>query len=86
LAADREEVHAALTELYLPGGGLSQAPAGLGSYFDDLSVVRIAHAYMNRQNDVTAGGQAVVVAVGPPGAGKTQALGTLALNGYRVIP
>ncbi len=85
LADKREEVHAALTELYARGGGLSQAPTELGAYFDDLTIVRIAKTYMGRQNDVTTGGRAVVVAAGPPGAGKTEALSTLALSGYRVI-
>ncbi|MFK4299526.1 hypothetical protein ABH924_004709 [Arthrobacter sp. GAS37] len=84
LAAKREEVHFALTELYAPGGALNQPPTQLVAYFDDLAVVRTAKAYMSRQNDVSVDGQAVVVTAGPPGAGKTEALRTMALNGYRV--
>jgi len=85
LAADRDTVHAALTNLYAPGGALEIAPNLLLAYFDDAAVVRMAKAYMGRQQDVQAAGRAVVVAAGPPGAGKTEALKTLDLRGYRRI-
>lgn len=85
MAVEQEEVHSALTELYALGGALNQPPAQLNAYFDDLAVVRAAKAYMSLQSDVTVGGHAVVVTAGPPGAGKTEARGTMALNGYRVI-
>lgn len=85
LAADQDDVHAALTDLYRLGGGLSQPPSELSAYFDDLTVARTAKTYMGLQRDVSAGGHAVVVAAGPPGAGKTDALDTLALRGYRKI-
>ena len=85
MAADRDTVHAALTDLYAPHGALEQAPNLLLAYFDDAAVVRMAKAYMSRQGDVVAAGRAVVVAAGPPGAGKTEALKTLDLRGYRLI-
>lgn len=85
LAAERDGVHAALTSLYSAGGGLEKAPELLLAYFDDAAVVRLAKAYMDRQRDVASGGRAVVVAAGPPGAGKTEALKTLDLRGYRLI-
>lgn len=40
---------------------------------------------MTQQTDVTADGKAVVVSAGPPGAGKTEALATFQLQGYRRI-
>ncbi|MGO4856877.1 zeta toxin family protein [Arthrobacter sp. 2MCAF14] len=85
MAAERDDVHAALTNLYAPGGGLEKAPELLVAYFDDAAVVRLAKAYMGRQQDITSAGRAVVVAAGPPGAGKTEALKTLDLRGYRLI-
>jgi sulfoquinovose isomerase len=85
LAAEQKEVHSALTDLFAPGGDLNQTPPEVRAYFDDLAIVRTAKDYMSRQTDVTAGGHAVVVAAGPPGAGKTEALSTMALKGYRVI-
>jgi dephospho-CoA kinase len=85
LAAEQKEVHSALTDLFAPGGDLNQTPPEVRAYFDDLAIVRTAKVYMSRQTDVTAGGHAVVVAAGPPGAGKTEALSTMALKGYRVI-
>lgn len=85
MAADQEEVHSALTELYAPSGALNQPPAQLDAYFDDVAVIRTAKAYMSLQGDVSVGGHAVVVTAGPPGAGKTEARGTMALSGYRVI-
>ncbi|MFJ4027893.1 zeta toxin family protein [Paenarthrobacter sp. NPDC089989] len=85
LAAEREAVHAALTDLYGPGNDLEQAPDLLLAYFDDATVVRLAKAFMARQQDVMTAGHAVVIAAGPPGAGKTEALKTLDLKGYRLI-
>lgn len=85
MAADQDDVHAALTDLYRLGGSLSQPPSQLSAYFDDLAIARTAKTYMGLQRDVSSGGHAVVVAAGPPGAGKTDALGTLALRGYRKI-
>jgi hypothetical protein len=85
LAAERGAVHAALTELYAPGNELQRAPDVLLAYFDDAAVVRLAKAFMVRQQDVMTAGRAVVVAAGPPGAGKTEALKTLDLRGYRLI-
>lgn len=85
MAVKREEIHAALTDLFALGGALNQQPDELSEYFDDLAIVRIAHAYMQLQSDVSTGGQAVVVTAGPPGAGKTAARKTMSLSGYRVI-
>lgn len=85
MAAEREEIHSALTDLFAPGGALNQRPDELTKYFDDLAIVRTAHAYMQLQSDVSAGGQAVVVTAGPPGAGKTAARKTMSLGGYRII-
>ncbi|MCX8454749.1 zeta toxin family protein [Paenarthrobacter ureafaciens] len=85
MAADRDTVHAALTELYAPGNDLEKAPPLLLAYFDDAAVVRLARTFMGRQQDVVAGGRAVVIAAGPPGAGKTEALKTLDLRGFRLI-
>jgi len=85
LAAKQEEVHAALTALYAPGGSLDHPPAELIKYFDDSVVIRTAKAYMDLQGDVTVGGHAVVVTAGPPGAGKSEARETMVLKGYRVI-
>ncbi|QOT18312.1 zeta toxin family protein [Paenarthrobacter sp. YJN-5] len=85
MAADRDTVHAALTELYAPGNDLEKAPPLLLAYFDDAAGVRLARTFMGRQQDVVAGGRAVVIAAGPPGAGKTEALKTLDLRGFRLI-
>lgn len=85
LADDREEVHAALTELYGESGGLRNAPPELGIYFDDAAIARVAKKYMSQSTDIVAGGQGVVVSAGPPGAGKSEALHSLSLSGYRII-
>lgn len=78
-------MHAALTDLYTPGNDLAKAPDVLLEYFDDVAIVRLAKAYMKRQQDVTSAGRAVVIAAGPPGAGKSGALNTMDLRGYRLI-
>lgn len=81
----RDQVHAAITELYAEGGALYKAPPELTAYFDDAAIVRVAKDYIERQEDVSVGGMAVIISAGPPGAGKTEALGTLSLDGYRII-
>lgn len=78
-------MHAQLTELFASGGVLNVAPKEIGVHFDDPAIVRLAKLYMSRSAGVASGGQAVVVSAGPPGAGKTSALNTLRLDGYRRI-
>lgn len=85
MAADRDDVHSALTQLFSPGGALETPPSELTAYFDDLAIARTAKAYMRLQDEVSTGGHAVVVTAGPPGAGKSEARETMALGGYRVI-
>jgi dephospho-CoA kinase len=85
LAVDRDDVHSALTQLFSPGGALETPPSELAVHFDDLAIARTAKAYMRLQDDVSTGGHAVVVTAGPPGAGKSEARETMALQRYRVI-
>lgn len=85
MADKRDRVHAGLTDLYAPGGALRTAPVELSGHFDDAAVARVAKACMELQQNVSAGGRAVVVSAGPPGAGKTEVLGALSLSGFRVI-
>lgn len=85
MVGNRDEVHSALTDLYGAGGDLAVAPPELAVYFDDLAIARAARAYMQRDAHVTAGGHAVVVTAGPPGAGKSSTLDSMDLSGYRRI-
>lgn len=85
MAAEQDDVHGALSDLLRPTGSLAVPPRELAVYFDDLAIARLAKAYMALQRDISSGGHAVVVTAGPPGAGKTEALATLALPGYRRI-
>ncbi|WP_209682814.1 zeta toxin family protein [Arthrobacter stackebrandtii] len=86
LAGEVQEAHRALTELLAPGGALHQAPAILGTYFDDAAIIRTAHQYMETtQRGVIQDGRAVVVSAGPPAAGKSSVLNGLHLAGYRLI-
>ncbi|BAS18626.1 hypothetical protein AHiyo8_pI69300 (plasmid) [Arthrobacter sp. Hiyo8] len=54
-------------------------------YFDEDTLVRAAKIYRSLQGEVATDGKAVVVTAGPPGAGKTSALDTLNLKGFRRI-
>jgi Zeta toxin len=71
--------------MYGQGGALEKTPEGLSRYLDDLTVLKIAKAYLRRQSDVTMRGKAVVVTAGPPGAGKSEALREQGYQGYRLI-
>lgn len=81
----KDEVHAVLTELLGRGGTLGEAPGALEAHVDDATVIRIAKDFRGLQDDVVSDGRAVVVSAGPPGAGKSQALTSLLLSGFRVI-
>lgn len=76
---------AALEDLYRPEGGLHAAPRELAEHFDDAMIAHLVREYLDLQGEVVAEGKAVVVSAGPPGAGKSGALGSLDLRGYRVI-
>ncbi|WP_052207053.1 zeta toxin family protein [Sinomonas humi] len=85
MGGDREAVFAALEDLYRPEGGLYVAPRELAEHFDDAMIAHLVREYLDLQGEVVAEGKAVVVSAGPPGAGKSGALGSLDLRGYRVI-
>lgn len=81
----QEEVHQELTQLTSSGSPLHQAPTHLLDHFSDRMVFALAKKYLARQTGVTAQGRAVVYSAGPPGAGKSSALNSLNLEGYRKI-
>nr|WP_239536561.1 helix-turn-helix domain-containing protein [Arthrobacter roseus] len=86
LATSQTQVHRMLQALERRGGTVEQDPEEIIlRVFDDVAVVRVAKACMELQQNVSAGGRAVVVSAGPPGAGKTDVLDSLSLGGYRVI-
>lgn len=84
--ADKQElVHQELTQLTSRGSPLHQAPPHLLAYFNDRMVVDVANRYLALQTEVKVEGRAVVYSAGPPGAGKSSALQSLNLEGYRKI-
>lgn len=84
--ADKQElVHQELTQLTSPGSPLHQAPPHLLAYFNDRAVVDLARRYLALQTGIKVEGRAVVYSAGPPGAGKSSALQSLKLEGYRKI-
>lgn len=85
LAGDRDTTHSALTNLYEPGNALAKPPTELKIFFDDGRIADLAQTYRQKQSGVRTGGRAVVISAGPPGAGKTAALDSLQLKGYRRI-
>lgn len=81
----KAQVHQELTELTGPEGSLFEAPPELFAHFDAATRIRIAHEYLALQHEVQAGGRVVVYGAGPLGAGKSSALSSLKLEGYRKI-
>lgn len=80
----RDEVHAALTELYSQGGALAKAPRELTDFFTEVRLAQTAKDIL-KSTEVLSRGKAVIVTAGPPGAGKSSALDQLFLDGYRRI-
>lgn len=80
----KDEVYAALHELYRPNGPLAVPPQELVDHFTELELAKIANDELHSSEAFNLG-KAVIVAAGPPGAGKSSALKGLPLDGYRQI-
>lgn len=85
MAGKREAVFAELSKLLGSGGALERAPQEVVEHFDELRIVEIAEEYSELQMNVSCDGLAFLCTAGPPGAGKSSAIGSLELADYRRI-
>lgn len=85
-SAERDDVHAELTGLLVPGGDLHWDHGEVHPALDDDALIaRVTRRYRAMAGTVTIGGAAAVVTAGPPGAGKSTAMGAEPFSGYRRI-
>jgi hypothetical protein len=80
----RSQVHGQLTDLLGPGGDLEACPNDVTEFFTDELRDQVNVEYKSQDLDVETEGKAVIITAGPPGAGKSSALGSL-LDGHRRI-
>jgi dephospho-CoA kinase len=81
----RNRVHDELTALLSPGGPLGVAPAHLREFLDDdMLIAEIARDYRAAGSGGALDGHAIVVTAGPPGAGKSSAVTSLAAGHRRI--
>lgn len=80
----RDIVHAELTVLLGDRGALNARPAAVQAFMTEDLLGEVADDYRALCVDVETDGKAVIVTAGPPGAGKSSALGSL-LDGHRRI-
>lgn len=83
----RNRVHQELTALLDPSGGpLHAIPAEVATFLDDGCLAETATQYRALSPDAPTEGRAAIITAGPPGAGKSTALGPLLRRHRRIDP